>query len=66
MSGKDTHEVTQEWLNQHEFLKTFYYVLWNQNWVSSDKIREWTKEAEQDAGYNEDGEPVSNPPKLWK
>ncbi|MFB5210747.1 hypothetical protein [Enterococcus casseliflavus] len=66
MSGNDTHEVTQEWLNQHEFLKAFYYVLWNQNWVSSDKVWEWTKEAEQDAGYNVDGEPVSNPPKLWK
>ena len=46
MSGNDTHEVTQEWLNQHEFLKAFYYVLWNQNCVSSDKVWEWTKEAE--------------------
>lgn len=45
MSGNDTHEVTQEWLNQHEFLKAFYYVLWNQNWVSSDKV--WNGQRKQ-------------------
>ncbi|MUO32879.1 Uncharacterised protein [Enterococcus saccharolyticus] len=63
MSGNDTHEVTQEWLNQHEFLLAFYFILWNQNWVSTDKVWEWTKQAEQDTGYNVDGESVGYPTK---
>ena len=61
MSGNETHDVTQQWLNQHEFLLAYYIILWNQNWVSTDKDWEWTKQAEQDTGYNVDGESVGNP-----
>lgn len=52
-------EVTEEFVRQHEFLLVFYNVVWNQNWVSTDKVWEWTKEAEKSSGYDKNGEKVS-------
>lgn len=51
-------EVTEEFVRQHEFLLVFYNVVWNQNWVSTDRVWEWTKEAEQSSGYDKNGEKV--------
>jgi hypothetical protein len=51
--------VSDEFVRQHEFLLVFYNIVWNQNWVSTDKVWEWTKEAEKSSGYDKNGEIVN-------
>ena len=31
-------EVTEEFVRQHEFLLIFYNIVWNQKWISTDKV----------------------------
>lgn len=56
--NEENIEVSQDWLNQHDFLLSFYFIVWNQKIISTDQVFEWTKLAEKDSGYNSNGEEI--------
>ncbi|MBC1459356.1 hypothetical protein [Listeria newyorkensis] len=58
--------MTEKEQNQLAFYSSFCDLIWESGWLSSDTVYDLTRQAEQESGFDSDGEEVQREIGKWR